>query len=152
MDFRKVISTIEFQSIYNTNVKAITSLRNDPLQTLRRIVQQHPQNSPFPRFKMADRVGFEPTLRRIVQQHPQNSPFPRFKMADRVGFEPTVPLLAHTLSRRAHSTTLAPVLFSRTSPGVELWRARTLGYHHGLRKGKSLSFLLGTCYQRRPFS
>ena len=31
------------------------------------------------------------------------------QMADRVGFEPTVTLLPHTLSRRAHSTTLAPV-------------------------------------------
>ena len=30
-------------------------------------------------------------------------------MADRVGFEPTVLLLAHTLSKRAHSTTLTPV-------------------------------------------
>lgn len=30
-------------------------------------------------------------------------------MADRVGFEPTVRLHAHTLSRRAHSTTLTPV-------------------------------------------
>ena len=32
-------------------------------------------------------------------------------MADRVGFEPTVLLLAHTLSKRAHSTTLTPVHF-----------------------------------------
>ncbi len=32
-------------------------------------------------------------------------------MADRVGFEPTVRLHAHTLSKRAHSTTLTPVRF-----------------------------------------
>lgn len=31
------------------------------------------------------------------------------KMADRVGFEPTVRSHAHTLSKRAHSTTLTPV-------------------------------------------
>lgn len=31
-------------------------------------------------------------------------------MADRVGFEPTVRSHAHTLSKRAHSTTLTPVL------------------------------------------
>ena len=31
-------------------------------------------------------------------------------MADRVGFEPTVTSLPHTLSRRAHSTTLSPIL------------------------------------------
>ena len=30
-------------------------------------------------------------------------------MADRVGFEPTVRSHAHTLSKRAHSTTLTPV-------------------------------------------
>ena len=32
------------------------------------------------------------------------------KMADREGFEPSVLLLAHTLSKRAHSTTLTPAL------------------------------------------
>lgn len=31
-------------------------------------------------------------------------------MAGRVGFEPTVTLLLHTLSKRAHSTTLTPAL------------------------------------------
>jgi hypothetical protein len=35
------------------------------------------------------------------------------RMADRVGFEPTVTLLPHTLSKRAHSTTLTPVRDSR---------------------------------------
>jgi hypothetical protein len=30
-------------------------------------------------------------------------------MADREGFEPSETLLPHTLSRRAHSTTLPPV-------------------------------------------
>ena len=32
------------------------------------------------------------------------------KMADRAGFEPAETLLPHTLSKRAHSTTLPPVL------------------------------------------
>ena len=31
-------------------------------------------------------------------------------MADRAGFEPAETLLPHTLSKRAHSTTLPPVL------------------------------------------
>ena len=39
-------------------------------------------------------------------------------MADREGFEPSVTLLPHTLSKRAHSTTLTPAL---------LWWARNLG-------------------------
>ena len=34
-------------------------------------------------------------------------------MADREGFEPSEPLRVHTLSRRARSTTLAPVLYLR---------------------------------------
>lgn len=32
------------------------------------------------------------------------------KLADGEGFEPSVPFKAHTLSRRARSTTLAPIL------------------------------------------
>ena len=32
------------------------------------------------------------------------------KLADREGFEPSVTLLPHTLSKRAHSTTLTPAL------------------------------------------
>ncbi len=40
-------------------------------------------------------------------------------MADRVGFEPTVRLHAHTLSRRAHSTTLTPVRFEKYACLVE---------------------------------
>ena len=35
------------------------------------------------------------------------------KMADREGFEPSVTLLPHTLSKRAHSTTLTPALGGR---------------------------------------
>ena len=34
-------------------------------------------------------------------------------MADREGFEPSVTLLLHTLSKRAHSTTLTPALGGR---------------------------------------
>ncbi len=34
-------------------------------------------------------------------------------MADREGFEPSVTLLLHTLSKRAHSTTLTSVLIHR---------------------------------------
>lgn len=34
-------------------------------------------------------------------------------MADREGFEPSVTLLPHTLSKRAHSTTLTSVLGGR---------------------------------------
>ena len=34
-------------------------------------------------------------------------------MADREGFEPSVTLLPHTLSKRAHSTTLTPALGGR---------------------------------------
>ena len=35
------------------------------------------------------------------------------RVADREGFEPSVLLLAHTLSKRARSTTLPPVLWKR---------------------------------------
>jgi hypothetical protein len=34
-------------------------------------------------------------------------------LADREGFEPSVTLLLHTLSKRAHSTTLTPALGGR---------------------------------------
>lgn len=37
------------------------------------------------------------------------------KMADREGFEPSVTLLLHTLSKRAHSTTLTSVLIHRVA-------------------------------------
>ncbi len=36
--------------------------------------------------------------------------FISLKLADREGFEPSVTLLPHTLSKRAHSTTLTPAL------------------------------------------
>ena len=62
--------------------------------------------------------------------------------ADREGFEPSVLLLAHTLSKRAHSTTLTPALSGR---------ARTLGAARALgnpifsekfrRKGNPLQVL-----------
>ena len=35
-------------------------------------------------------------------------------MAEKEGFEPSVPVKVHLLSRQAHSTTLAPLLFSAT--------------------------------------
>ena len=37
------------------------------------------------------------------------------RMADREGFEPSVTLLLHTLSKRAHSTTLTSVLIHRVA-------------------------------------
>lgn len=46
---------------------------------------------------------FRPSARRDLFQGIKG------KLADRVGFEPTVTLLLHTLSKRAHSTTLTPV-------------------------------------------
>ena len=39
-----------------------------------------------------------------------SSPLRRRRMADREGFEPSVPMKVHTLSKRAHSTTLTSVL------------------------------------------
>ena len=50
------------------------------------------------------------------------------EMADRVGFEPTVTLLPHTLSKRAHSTTLTPVrLIGCNERGRKLDRGITPG-------------------------
>ena|GEM_PF-6290170 len=44
-------------------------------------------------------------------------------MADREGFEPSVTLLPHTLSKRAHSTTLTPALGGRDARNsVHCWQ------------------------------
>ena len=45
-------------------------------------------------------------------------------MADREGFEPSVTLLLHTLSKRAHSTTLTPALGGRDArKSVHRWQS-----------------------------
>ena len=45
-------------------------------------------------------------------------------MADREGFEPSVLLPAHTLSKRAHSTTLTPALGGRDARNsVHRWQS-----------------------------
>ncbi len=45
-------------------------------------------------------------------------------MADREGFEPSVTLLLHTLSKRAHSTTLTPALGGRDARNsVHRWQS-----------------------------
>lgn len=51
-------------------------------------------------------------------------------MADREGFEPSVTLLLHTLSKRAHSTTLTSVLGGREARG-----AGTAGQAHFFHVG-----------------
>ena len=49
------------------------------------------------------------------------------RVADRVGFEPTVTFLPHTLSKRAHSTTLTPVRIKNVrGRSVGTFRAKTL--------------------------
>ncbi len=46
------------------------------------------------------------------------------KMADREGFEPSVTLLLHTLSKRAHSTTLTPALGGREArKSIRAWQS-----------------------------
>jgi len=58
------------------------------------------------------------------------------EMADREGFEPSVLFPVHTLSRRAHSTALAPVLSARPERrGV----ARSLGVRRGATRRKTHS-------------
>ncbi len=45
-------------------------------------------------------------------------------MADREGFEPSVTLLLHTLSKRAHSTTLTPALGGRDARNsIHRWQS-----------------------------
>ena len=45
-------------------------------------------------------------------------------MADREGFEPSVSLTPHTLSKRAHSTTLTPALGGRDArKSVHRWQS-----------------------------
>ena len=45
-------------------------------------------------------------------------------MADREGFEPSVTLLPHTLSKRAHSTTLTPALGGRDARNsIRAWQS-----------------------------
>jgi hypothetical protein len=45
-------------------------------------------------------------------------------MADREGFEPSVTLLPHTLSKRAHSTTLTPALGGRDARNsIRSWQS-----------------------------
>ena len=45
-------------------------------------------------------------------------------MADREGFEPSVTLLLHTLSKRAHSTTLTPALGGRDARNsIRTWQS-----------------------------
>ncbi len=71
----------------------------------------------------ADKIGFpfsnpsplrsEGVLGPPFKRHHPNPASRIGVMADRVGFEPTVLLPAHTLSKRAHSTTLTPVLGER---------------------------------------
>ena len=69
-------------------------------------------SSPLRRRRMADREGFS----FAGSGHPGLAarrpccPRPLRGLADREGFEPSVPLTAHTLSRRARSTTPASVL------------------------------------------
>ena len=56
------------------------------------------------------------------------------RMADREGFEPSVTLLLHTLSKRAHSTTLTSVLIHRVAGrGV-----RTKNRHLAIIFGKKI--------------
>src|SRR5690606_36363967 len=63
------------------------------------------------------------TLSAPYQKGPLVGPF-RY-VAERVGFEPTVRLPVLLISSQAHSTTLAPLLFSGRTGGASLpaWRA-----------------------------
>lgn len=86
------------------------------------------QRRPF----LAENVGIEPT-------HPFG--FTRFRgvrltarpilLADTVGFEPTRPLPIHTLSKRAHSTTLANVLATPNGfePSISCVTGRRVGLY-----------------------
>ena len=52
-------------------------------------------------------------------------------MADREGFEPSVTLLPHTLSKRAHSTTLTPALGGReTRNSICGWQSLFEMFHN----------------------
>ncbi len=52
-------------------------------------------------------------------------------MADREGFEPSVTLLPHTLSKRAHSTTLTPALGGRDARNsIHRWQSLFEKFHN----------------------